>query len=86
MIEQKKIQILTENKELIEVPYGSVLREVLIASDKSPHQDHFVYLNCHGNGICGSCVVMIKELEGWEERRSCQHRCYQNLEIKRLSK
>lgn len=63
------------------VPIGETLRAVLLREACSPYQGVFQKINCGGLGICGSCKVRVREGGEWWERRSCQVRCFQDLEI-----
>jgi ferredoxin len=63
------------------VPYGTVLRNVLLANALSPYRETNRILNCHGLGICGTCQVLLKEGDRRERMRSCQIRCFRDLEI-----
>jgi ferredoxin len=40
-------------------PAGSVLRDVLLDADLSPHGRYARRLNCGGNGICATCGVRL---------------------------
>lgn len=56
----------------IECESGEVLRDVLLAADRSPHNGPTA-LSCHGHGTCGTCAVEIEgevtEPSGRERRR-----------------
>lgn len=65
----------------IEAAYGAVLREVLLANRQSPYREKNRILNCHGLGICGTCQVTVREATSKARQRSCQIRCYRDLEI-----
>jgi len=61
--------------------YGAVLREVLLENTLSPYQEANRWLNCRGMGICGTCQVIVVETDLKERKRSCQIRCFRDLEI-----
>ena len=65
----------------IEAGYGSVLREVLLANHQSPYREKNRLLNCRGLGICGTCQVVVREAATKIRQRSCQIRCFRDLEI-----
>ena len=65
----------------LEVAYGAVLRETLLANSLSPYREANQILNCRGLGICGTCQVVVKEGDIRERKRSCQIRCFRDLEI-----
>ena len=67
--------------QVIEVMSGTNLREALLSAGFSLYQGAFVQFNCRGFGVCGSCKVRRLERGQWWERRACQIRCFQNLEI-----
>ncbi len=78
-----KISIQTPGSatQLVDVSYGAVLREALLAHSLSPYREANRILNCHGLGICGTCQVIVKESNIRERKRSCQIRCFRDLEI-----
>ena len=55
-----KVVIANEKKE-IEVPAGANLRTELQKAGVEVYQGIDRYLNCRGNGICGTCKVLIKK-------------------------
>ncbi len=44
----------------IECEEGTLLRDVLLAADQSPHNGGSNYINCNGHGTCGTCAVDIE--------------------------
>jgi 2Fe-2S ferredoxin len=68
-----KVVFVNEKKE-IEVPDGANLRQEAIKSGIQVYKGLHRYLNCRGNGLCGSCKVIVKKgmenlsLKGWLER------------------
>ncbi|MCB0404213.1 MAG: hypothetical protein KDD51_05460 [Bdellovibrionales bacterium] len=66
----------------IRVRRGATLRSALLEAGFSPYQGRFRQLNCKGLGLCGSCKVLVAENSQLWERRSCQIRCFNDLEIK----
>ena len=63
------------------VRMGENLREALLAHDESPYRGYFRQVNCKGMGICGSCKVGVREGGEIWIRRSCQIRCFQDIQI-----
>ncbi|MFO0863836.1 MAG: 2Fe-2S iron-sulfur cluster-binding protein [Gemmataceae bacterium] len=55
-----KITIANEKKE-IEVPAGSNLRDELKKAGVETNPGLSRVLNCRGNGLCGTCRVMVKK-------------------------
>lgn len=55
-----KVSIANEKKE-IEVPAGSNLRTELQKAGVEVYQGFDRILNCRGNGLCGTCKVLIKK-------------------------
>ena len=51
-----------KNKKIV-VPEGANLRREAHKNGISMHSGIHQYLNCHGNGMCGSCRVKIKSGE-----------------------
>lgn len=45
----------------LDCDHGELLRDVLLAAGKSPHNGRSQWLNCRGLGTCGTCAV---DLEG----------------------
>ena len=43
----------------IDCKAGSVLRDVLLAADETPHNGGAQSLNCRGFGSCGTCAVGV---------------------------
>lgn len=76
------ITVQTKGKTLeLRAARGETLRQALLDEGCSPYQGYFRQFNCGGMGICGSCKVKQWENGEWWERRSCQIRCFQDLEI-----
>lgn len=55
-----KVVIVNEKKEL-EVPQGANLRKEIRAQGLEVHGTVESYLNCRGNGLCGTCRVLVKK-------------------------
>ncbi len=55
-----KVTIVNEKKE-IEVPAGGNLRKEARAAGVEVHGTVEKYLNCRGNGLCGTCRVFVKK-------------------------
>lgn len=55
-----KVTFVTEKKE-IEVSPGANLRQEAINADVQVYKGFHQYLNCRGNGLCGSCKVLVKK-------------------------
>jgi 2Fe-2S ferredoxin len=55
-----KVTIVNEKKE-IEVPAGGNLRKEARAAGVEVHGTVESYLNCRGNGLCGTCRVFVKK-------------------------
>jgi ferredoxin len=55
-----KITFVNEKRE-IEVPAGSNLREEAAKVAISVYSGMSKYLNCLGNGTCGTCRVLVKK-------------------------
>jgi ferredoxin len=54
-----KVTFVNEKKE-IEVPAGANLREEARKAGIQLYKGPFRLLNCHGLGLCGTCLVLIK--------------------------
>jgi ferredoxin len=54
-----KVTFVNEKQE-IEVPEGSNLRKEAMKAGIQLYTPVYRYLNCRGNGACGSCRVLIK--------------------------
>ena len=65
----------------LEVAPGANLRETLLASSLTPYAEARRRLNCRGMGVCGSCKVLVREGTELWQRRACQIRCFQDMEI-----
>lgn len=55
-----RIQFVNEKQE-IEVPAGANLRQEARAAGIEVHGTVEKVLNCRGNGLCGTCRVLVKE-------------------------
>jgi ferredoxin len=55
-----KITIVNDKKE-IEVPAGSNLRDEAQKAGVEVYSGFDKYLNCRGNGLCGTCRVLVKK-------------------------
>jgi len=68
-----KVVFVNEKKE-IEVPDGANLRQEARKAGIEVYKGVHRYLNCRGNGLCGSCKVLVKKgmenlsPKGWLER------------------
>ena len=54
-----KVVIVNDKKE-IEVPQGSNLRKELLKAGVEVYSGLARTLNCRGNGLCGTCRILIK--------------------------
>ncbi len=66
---------------VLSAAYGAILRNVLLENELSPYREANRWLNCHGMGICGTCQVVVVKPDLKERDRSCQIRCFRDLEI-----
>lgn len=48
-------------KQEIEVPAGANLRDEARKADVQLYKGPFKVLNCRGNGLCGTCLVLVKQ-------------------------
>ncbi len=55
-----KIVFVNEKQE-IEVPDGANLRQEAMKAGIQVYKGVHRLLNCHGNGLCGSCKVLVKK-------------------------
>jgi ferredoxin len=55
-----KVVFVNEKKE-IEVPVGANLRQEARKAGIQLYKGVHRYLNCMGNGLCGSCNVLVKK-------------------------
>jgi ferredoxin len=55
-----KVVFVNEKKE-IEVPQGSNLRKEARQAGIEIYKGFDRYLNCRGNGLCGTCKVLVKK-------------------------
>jgi ferredoxin len=68
-----KVVFVNEKKE-IEVPEGANLRQEATKAEIQVYRGLDKYLNCRGNGLCGTCRVLVKKgmenlsRKGWLER------------------
>lgn len=53
--------LFVNEKQEIEVPLGSNLRTEARLADIEVHGAVERYLNCCGNGLCGTCRVLVKK-------------------------
>lgn len=68
-----------DNKEvIINTTKGQNLRKVLLGNKIEVYDMKGKFSNCGGGGICGTCVVALEKVEGWEERS--------DFETKKLNK
>jgi len=66
---------------VLSAAYGAILRQVLLENELSPYKETNRWLNCRGMGICGTCQVIVVKPDLKERERSCQIRCFRDLEI-----
>lgn len=57
------ITLANENKTL-EVPDGANLRKALLGAGISPYRGIDRFVNCFGNGFCGTCRVEVVDGKG----------------------
>jgi ferredoxin len=55
-----KVKFVNENQE-IEVPQGANLRAEALKAGVQVYRGLNKYINCFGNGICGTCRVLVKK-------------------------
>ena len=55
-----KVVFVNEKKE-IEVPAGANLRDEAKKAGIQVYKGIHRYLNCRGNGLCGTCQVLVKK-------------------------
>lgn len=55
-----KVTFVSEKQE-IEVPQGANLRDEARKAGIELYKGLFRYLNCRGNGLCGTCLVLVKK-------------------------
>lgn len=68
-------------EKILKAVFGKTLREVLLSEGFSPYLGKNALLNCHGVGICGTCIVRVLENGECKEKRSCQIQCFKPMEI-----
>ena len=61
------ITLINEGKS-IEISAGANLRKVLLRNGVSPYRGVDRFLNCLGNGLCGTCRVEIPDGKGVSPR------------------
>lgn len=66
---------------VVEAAHGETLRAALLRHALSPYRGAFRSMNCKGLGVCGSCKVLVHENGSLWPRRSCQIRCFQDMQI-----
>lgn len=57
------VTLVNEGKTL-EVPEGTNLRKLLLQNGISPYVGKDKFLNCFGNGLCGTCRVEVVDGKG----------------------
>jgi ferredoxin len=55
---------IASSGKTIEVPEGANLRKVLLKNGISPYRGKDKFLNCLGNGLCGTCRVEVVDGKG----------------------
>src|SRR5689334_1704812 len=60
LLSMPKVVIVNEKKE-IDVPQGANLRKSVREAGVEVHGTVETYLNCMGNGLCGTCRVLVKK-------------------------
>lgn len=55
---------IVNNGKTIEVPEGANLRKALLKAGLSPYRGKDRFLNCRGNGLCGTCRVEVVDAKG----------------------
>jgi ferredoxin len=60
IISMPKVVFVNEKKE-IEVPAGANLRQEALKAGIDVYGGLARYLNCRGNGLCGTCRVLVKK-------------------------
>ena len=85
-LQNPKVTVLDPRgrRSKIEVKRGETLRQALLRNHLVPYGRMNRVLNCYGLGICGTCWVNIDENGTRWPRRSCQIRCYTDLEVELL--
>jgi len=59
-VSMPKIVFVNDKKE-VEAPDGANLRKEAIKAGIEVYKGLHRYLNCRGNGLCGSCKVLVKQ-------------------------
>ena len=57
------ISLVNEGKT-VEIPQGTNLRKALLRNGISPYVGKDKFLNCFGNGLCGTCRVEVVDGKG----------------------
>jgi ferredoxin len=55
-----KVEFTNEKKQ-IEVPAGANLRQEALKAGVPVYRGLHRYINCMGNGLCGTCKVLVKK-------------------------
>jgi ferredoxin len=55
---------LGDSGKTIEVPEGANLRKTLLKNKLSPYIGKDRFLNCMGNGLCGTCRIEVVDCKG----------------------
>src|SRR5258708_9602485 len=55
---------IASSGKTIEVPEGANLRKILLKNGLSPYRGKDRFLNCRGNGLCGTCRVEVVDGKG----------------------
>ena len=79
-----KVRFLNEHVT-VEVPQGSVLRDVAQHAGIEIYRGMWKHLNCTGLGICGRCKIWVTSPETAVSRRSMQERFRRVQGIMRLA-
>ena len=53
--------VFVNEKQEIEVPAGTNLRQAALKAGVQPYKWLYRYLNCRGLGLCGTCRVLVKK-------------------------
>ncbi len=62
------LTLVNENKT-VEVPIGANLRQTLRFNKISPYKGIAKFINCRGEGLCGTCRVEIVDGKGVSSRK-----------------
>jgi ferredoxin len=55
---------IASSGKTIDVPEGANLRKILLKNGLSPYRGKDKFLNCLGNGLCGTCRVEVVDGKG----------------------